>query len=105
MIGLVPFLEAVVAFIVIAGTVEHGISLWLRHRASVSHPILLFQEGRNRHLDLAIWFQEVRFLRQPCRKFPLRTSSQGGNAGGTHFMPTTLAPSDSASSIPTSGAA
>jgi len=78
MIGLVPFLEAVVAFIVIAGTVEHGISLWLRHRASVSHPILLFQEGRNRHLDLAIWFQEVRFLRQPCRKFPLRTSSQGG---------------------------
>jgi hypothetical protein len=33
MIGLVPFLEGVVAFIVIAGTVEHGVSLWLRHRA------------------------------------------------------------------------
>ena len=33
MIGLVPFLEGVVAFIVIAGTVEHGVALWLRHRA------------------------------------------------------------------------
>ena len=33
MIGFVPFLEGVVAFIVIAGTVEHGLSLWLRHRA------------------------------------------------------------------------
>lgn len=33
MITVVPFLEGVVAIIVLAAIVERGVSLWLRHRA------------------------------------------------------------------------
>jgi len=82
MIGLVPFLEGVVAFIVIAGTVEHGVSLWLRHRAQrrperEGAEIEALREENSElrtrlaELEERVDFVERRFAReQPPRRLP-----------------------------------
>ena len=51
---------------------------WCAPEVPVSHSVLLFQEGRNRHLDLAIWFQTLRCFTPAMDEVALTDVIAGG---------------------------
>jgi len=51
---------------------------WRCSSESAAHSIRFFQEGPERHLDLAIWFRTLRFLTPDEREVPLEDVIAGG---------------------------